>query len=193
VRIYLNLRSGPTWPAEARLFNLFHPTKQTAAPPTFASQGLMLSYYNIYNLFISILYLQIQIGRCGRCVGGYALANAHTWRRSYQDHDMQVYNWCAHFNLRACKVGTAKFTNSKSHIYFVTFVDSHSRAWLTSVLPAKFVYSFSQKAKIQIYSLNNYHLINWRLSLSSFDGNDRRSWHGSMRLLPPASSTPPLS
>jgi hypothetical protein len=53
---------------------------------TFTSQGLMLSYYNSYNLFLSVLYLHIQIGRCGTCVGGYALANAHTQRRSNQDH-----------------------------------------------------------------------------------------------------------
>jgi hypothetical protein len=77
VRIYLNLRSGPTWPAKARLFNLFHPIKHTCAPTTFTSQGLMLSYYNIYNLFISIFYLHIQIGRCSRCVGGNALTSTY--------------------------------------------------------------------------------------------------------------------
>jgi hypothetical protein len=77
VRIYLNLRSGPTWPAKARLFNLFHPIKHTCAPTTFTSQGLMLTYYNIYNLFISIFYLHIQIGRCSRCVGGNALTSTY--------------------------------------------------------------------------------------------------------------------
>jgi hypothetical protein len=55
---------------------------------------------------------------------------------------MQVYNCCAHLNLRARKVDTARFANRKSHIYFVTLVDSHSRAWLASVLRANLVYSF---------------------------------------------------
>jgi hypothetical protein len=75
-----------------------------------------------------------------------------------------------------------------NHIFTVSFVASHSRKWLTSVSPAKFVYLFSHKAKFQIRKSNNYHLINWTLPLSSFDDNVWRPWHGSMPLLPRASS-----